>query len=104
MKQLVPQLVTLENDFLRVRLTNFGAAVFSFEVNENGVWEDIALTRNTLEEFMENRDYYGATVGRVANRIKNGCAVIGGKTYQLDRNDGDNSLHGGRESFTWKLW
>lgn len=104
MKQSAPQLFILENDALKVCLTNFGAAVFYFQIREAGQWVDIALTCDTLEEFVENRNFYGATVGRVVNRIKKGRAVIGGKEYQLALNDGNNSAHGGQETYAWRLW
>ncbi len=99
------QLVAMENDLLRVQLTNFGAAIFSVQVKEaNGELDDIALTCDSLEEFLENRNYYGATVGRVVNRIKDGIAVIGGKPYQLSINDGKNSAHGAEFTYAWRFW
>ena len=104
MKQPAAQLFTLENHCLRVCLTNFGAAIFSFQVKDGDAWEDIALTCDSLEAFRENRNFYGATVGRVVNRIKKGQAIIGGKTYQLTLNDGNNSAHGGEETYAWRLW
>lgn len=99
-----PQVITLQNEYLRVGLTNYGAAIYFFQMKEGDGWADIALTRDTLEEFMENRDYYGATVGRVANRIKNGRAVIAGREYQLHCNEGANCLHSGETTFAWQLW
>jgi len=99
------QLVAMENDLLRVQLTNFGAAIFSAQIKEaDGKLDDIALTCDSLEEFLENRNFYGATVGRVVNRIKNGHAVIGGKTYQLTLNDGNNSAHGAEACFALRFW
>jgi len=99
------QLIVMENELLRVQLTNFGAAIFSVQIKEaGGKLDDIALTCDSLEEFLENRNFYGATVGRVVNRIKNGHAVIGGKTYQLTLNDGNNSAHGGEASYAWRFW
>ena len=53
---------------------------------------------------MENRNFYGATVGRVVNRIKKGHAVIGAEAYQLTLNDGNNSAHGGEQTYAWRLW
>lgn len=99
------QLLSMENDFLRVQFTNFGASIFSVQLKEEGgTLEDIVLTCDSLEEFVKNSNYYGATVGRVANRIKNGHAVIGGKTYQLTQNEGHNSLHGGDASYARRFW
>lgn len=99
------KLVVMENDLLKVQLTNFGAAIFSLQIKEpDGSLDDIALTCDTLEQFMENRNFYGATVGRVVNRIKDGHVCISGKTYQLTRNDGNNSAHGAEACFAWRCW
>ena len=99
------KLVCMESDLLRVKLCSFGAAIFSVEIkNSDGSWEDIALTCDTVCDFMENRNFYGATVGRVVNRIKEGRATINGKTYQLTINEGKNSSHGGEYSYAWRLW
>lgn len=99
------RLFELESALLRVRLTSFGAAVFSVEVKgPGGAWEDVALTCETLEDFVKNRNYYGATVGRTANRIRGGWAVISGRVFQLERNENGNSAHGGSASFAWRCW
>lgn len=100
-----PQLFSLERGPLRVRLTNFGAAVFSVELRDaSGNWEDVALTCDSLESFVKNRNYYGATVGRTANRIRGGRAVIGGRAVQLEQNENGNSAHGGSAGFAWRCW
>ena len=97
--------VLLESERLRLCLTNFGAAIFSLEIKESGGrWEDIVLTCDSLESFVENRNYYGATVGRVVNRIRGGLAVINGVPFQLTKNDGENSAHGGDACFAWRYW
>ena len=48
--------------------------------------------------------YYGATVGRYANRIAKARFALDGKTYQLDANDGPNTLHGGKRGFDKRIW
>lgn len=69
MIQLLPncgkaQLVVMEDNLLKVQLTNFGAAMFSVQIKEkNGELEDIALTCDSLSGFIQNRNFYGATVG-----------------------------------------
>ena len=45
--------------------------------------------------------YFGGIIGRIANRISNAEFQLNNKTYKLDKNDGENCLHGGRESFIW---
>ena len=99
------QLAVMESDLLRIQLTNFGAAIFSVQLKkENGELEDLVLTCDSLESFLENRNFYGATVGRVVNRIRGGHAEICGTAYQLECNEGRNSAHGGTAGFAWRFW
>lgn len=51
-----------------------------------------------------NNPYFGATVGRVANRIAKGQFTLDGKKYQVSRNLGENSLHGGSKGWSFKVW
>jgi aldose 1-epimerase len=57
-----------------------------------------------MRGYLENPQYFGATVGRYANRIANGRFVLDGKTYHLPVNNGANSLHGGTAGFDKVLW
>ena len=52
-----------------------------------------------MVEYIANRTYFGATVGRVANRIGNGKFFLDGKEYSLPVNNGPNTLHGGISGF-----
>ena len=98
--------ILIENkEGLRVTLTNFGASILSIEMKDiNGVYDEITLTTDTIEEFKKNGAFWGATVGRVANRIKRGQFKLNGKEYQITCNDGKNSLHGGIEGFHLRTW
>jgi aldose 1-epimerase len=62
------------------------------------------LGYDTLEEYVNTKEYYGATIGRVCNRIANGRFTLNGIEYQLSINDGLNSLHGGRKGFDKKIF
>ena len=59
---------------------------------------------HTAAEYAKNGDYLGATIGRVGNRIGKAEFSLNGKTYVLDKNDGENHLHGGKEGFDKKIW
>jgi len=65
---------------------------------------DIVLGLDTLEDYMVSNTYFGALIGRYGNRIANGRLSVGGNTYLLDTNDGDNHLHGGLQGFDRKNW
>lgn len=99
------ELYTLKSDALEVSITNYGGRIVSLKTaDRNGRFDDITLGFDTLEEYLKGRPYFGALVGRYANRIANGRFVLDGHTYQLTQNDGQNSLHGGRLGFDKRLW
>jgi aldose 1-epimerase len=69
-----------------------------------GQCDDLVLGYDTVEEYLRGSDYFGATVGRYANRIANGRFSVGGKSYQLAVNNGRNAEHGGAEGFDRRIW
>jgi len=98
-------LFLMENDRLKVYLTNLGASIYSVQFKEpDGKLTELTLSCDTLEEFTKNPAYFGATVGRTSNRIKNGEFSLNGKTYHLPQNDGNSSSHGGIRGFSYRLW
>ncbi len=83
----------------------YGAAIQSVMVaDRDGRIADVALGYPTLDGYLAKSEYFGATVGRVANRIANGCFVLNGRTYQVPVNNGVNSLHGGTRGFDKRPW
>jgi len=91
---------------LRMSVMTFGATVVSLEVpDRDGNMADILLGFDSAEKYMsEANPYFGATVGRYANRIGNGTFTLDGKEYQLATNDGDNHLHGGNVGYSKVRW
>ena len=100
------QLYTLKNSRgMQVQLTNFGAIAVSIVVpDKRGKFADVVLGFDDLKGYLENKPYFGATVGRYANRIANGTFTLDGKKYSLAVNNGPNSLHGGLKGFNKVLW
>jgi aldose 1-epimerase len=99
--------VTLRNDHgIEVRVISYGARVQEVVTpDRNGHPADITLGFPSLEGYLQPSDpYFGATVGRFANRIAKGRFTLDGHTYQLPINDGPNSLHGGSRGFDRQLW
>jgi aldose 1-epimerase len=90
---------------MEVSITNFGATVVALRVPDRaGKVADVVLGYDKLEDYENGKAYFGATVGRYANRIAGGKFSIDGKTYTLPKNDGDNTLHGGIVGFSKKAW
>ncbi len=90
---------------LRVRLTDYGAIVVGVELSDRaGRVADVTLGFDTLAQWLHNGPYFGATIGRYANRIARGRFTLDGHTYTLATNDGRNHLHGGRQGFDQRLW
>ncbi len=102
----VVEAVTLSNDKgMSVRIIALGASIQSLNVPDaKGNTADVALGYPTLEGYLAKPEYFGATVGRVANRIAGGRFVLDGKTYETPVNNGPNSLHGGTRGFDKVLW
>jgi len=90
---------------MKVKLTNYGAITVSLEVPDaDGNLADVTLGHDTLEGWLGSTSYFGATVGRYANRIAKGKFALDGKTYTLAINNGENHLHGGIKGFNKVLW
>jgi aldose 1-epimerase len=100
------QLYTLKNSHgMQVQLTNFGAIAVSIVVpDKRGRFADVVLGFDDLKGYLENKPYFGATVGRYANRIANGTFTLDSKKYSLAVNNGPNSLHGGLKGFNKVVW
>jgi aldose 1-epimerase len=69
-----------------------------------GTYEDVVLGFDTAEEYLRGSDYFGATIGRYANRIANGRFTVGGKSCQLDINNAPHAEHGGEDGFHRRIW
>lgn len=99
------QIITLKNDYLSCEIITFGAALRTLLVpDRDGKPVDIVLGYDTLDQYLHEQGYLGATVGRVANRIAGGCFQLNGKTYSLPLNDGNNHHHGGPVGFSHRVW
>jgi aldose 1-epimerase len=98
-------LYTLKSDKVEAQIMTYGAAIVSIQVPDRaGKVTDIVLGFDSLEGYLGNNPYFGAIVGRYANRIAHGRFVLDGKEYSLTKNDGDNSLHGGTKGFDKAVW
>jgi len=90
----------IKNETLEVTLLDYGAIVQSLKYK--GV--DVVLGYDDVKSYEKNDGYLGAVIGRVANRIKGGSFTLDKKTYSLYKNDGKNTLHGGKCGFNSYVW
>ncbi len=98
--------VTLSNAHgVAATLISYGATIQSVMLPDRaGHLADVALGYATIDEYLAKPQYFGATVGRFANRIAKGQFTLDGHAYQVPVNNGPNSLHGGTVGFDKVLW
>jgi len=90
---------------LSVRFLSLGGCITEIDTpDRNGHFADIVLGYQDLAGYDSNNTYFGAIVGRYANRIAKGTFTLEGKTYHLPINNGVNSLHGGTVGFNTQIW
>ncbi len=99
-------LYTLRNSSgLEARIITYGGIIVSLQTaGRDGTAADIALGFDSLAGYVHESPYFGAIVGRYANRIAKGRFILDGITYQLPINNAPNSLHGGDRGFDKVVW
>ncbi len=98
--------VTLTNGKgMSARVITLGAILHSLKVpDRNGVADEVTLGYDTAAEYLAKPNYFGASIGRYGNRIKDGKFSLDGRSYQLETNNNTNHLHGGVTGFDKKMW
>jgi galactose mutarotase-like enzyme len=90
---------------IEVRVITYGGIITSIRTPDRaGHLDDIVLGFDSLAGYLQGSPYFGAIVGRYANRIANGEFSLDGTTYHLAKNNGPNSLHGGIRGFDKVVW
>ncbi len=99
-------LFTLKNSTGMIcQITNYGGRLVNLWVaDKNGVYDDIVLGFETLDEYLEKGKSYGATIGRFGNRIAAGKFNLDSNEYILATNNGANHLHGGNIGYNHVVW
>src|SRR5258708_5967454 len=94
-------LYTLSNkNGVEARITNYGGILVSLKApDRKGALADIVLGFDSLDGYLASNPFFGALVGRYANRIGNARFALNGVEYTLEKNNGANSLHGGSRGF-----
>lgn len=98
-------LYTLSSSLLKATVTDFGAGLVSLWVpDKNGNLADVVLGYDNAASYAADDVFFGATVGRNANRIGGACFVLSGKTWALEPNDNSNNLHSGPDFYHHRMW
>ncbi|MBP1613645.1 MAG: galactose-1-epimerase [Bacteroidetes bacterium] len=104
--QMPVNLYTLKNKAgMEVCITNFGGRIVSVMVpDKNGAMKDVVLGFDSIADYINVPSDFGASIGRYANRIKDGKIVIDGKTIQLPQNNFGHCLHGGPKGWQYQVY
>ena len=104
--RIAVNLYTLTNSKgAEVQISDYGAIVVALKAADNkGVFKDVVLGYESLENYQKDTFYFGGIVGRFANRIADGKFTLGGRQYALARNDGAHHLHGGAKNYETVVW
>jgi aldose 1-epimerase len=100
------ELYTLTNAAgMKAKIMTYGAILTELDApDRDGKTADVVLGFDNLKDYLAGHPYFGATVGRVANRIAKGEFTLDGKKYKLAVNNGPNALHGGKKGFDKVVW
>ncbi len=90
---------------LRAIISDYGGLVHSLWVpDRHGQAANVVLGLHDPESYHRAQTYFGALVGRYANRIAGASFTLGGQRYELPANNGQNTLHGGPDAWSFKVW
>jgi aldose 1-epimerase len=96
---------TLTGGALRVRILTYGGIIQAIDApDRDGRTANVVLGFTGLDDYVSRSPFFGAIIGRYANRIANGRFTLDGVAYTLPTNDGFNSLHGGTAGFDKRIW
>lgn len=103
--QVVHSYTLQNNKNIEITCLTYGCIISDIRMpNSKGEMESIVLGFDTIEDYIADSPYFGAIVGRVAGRIKEGTFQLDNQIYNLNKNEGKNHLHGGTEGFSHKVW
>lgn len=92
-------------DGVRAEVLTYGGIIARLEVpGRDGRRDNVVLGLSNLEDYETRSPSFGATIGRYANRIGGGRFTLDGTSYELPRNEGENTLHGGLRGFGKRVW
>jgi aldose 1-epimerase len=103
--QAVDLFILTNSKRMVVKITNYGGIIQAIDVpDRSGHFANVTLGFAKLQDYVTSSPYFGAIIGRYANRIGKGTFTLDGITYHLALNNGPNSLHGGVKGFDKRVW
>jgi len=97
--------IQLQAGVFMAKIYTLGATLAEMHIPDaNGMPVDCVLGYPTMESYLKDSAYFGANVGRVANRIAGGKFTLDGEEHTLSQNDGENTLHGGEQGWSRAVW
>jgi aldose 1-epimerase len=101
----VERVVLTHESGIETAIITYGAAIQSLKApDRNGRMDNIVLGHDDLASYLDHRNFFGAAIGRFANRIADGRFAIDGALFLVAANDGPNALHGGEDGFDRRNW
>ena len=92
--------IVVSNNVLTITFCDLGASIYSIKFKD----KEMLLTPKDIEDYSLNNMYHGKTIGRTANRIRENVIKIDGKSYELEENEFGNTLHGGVNGLSTKIF
>lgn len=90
---------------MEIKVITYGGIITEWSApNREGEYKNVVLGFDNLEQYVASNPYFGAIIGRYGNRIANGKFSLDGKSFQLEKNNGPNHLHGGTLGFDKVVW
>ena len=91
---------------MKATVSDFGATLVSVHVTDkDGKERDVVWGCDTVQDYEGDcNPYFGACVGRIANRVANAVVTVNGKDYYMDKNDNGNCLHSGNSGYHVRMW
>ena len=99
-------LYTIQKGKVAAQITNYGGFVVGlFSPDKNGEYANLVTHNNSIKQYLSyNMGMVGPALGRYANRIANGKFTLDGVEYNITKNSGQHTLHGGAKGFDHTAW
>lgn len=98
-------LFVIKNEKIECHVTDYGTSLVSLWVSDKtGTPTDIVLGYDHVQGYEEDTASIGCNIGRNANRIAGASFTLEGKRYRIEKNDGENNLHSGSDSYSKRIW